>query len=129
VIFRGLYEWIRDGFAMIFTQKSVSRQSFFRSFLLSFIWVLHGVLCGVLVNYIGLPGLFIYHGIVILFYICMWFGIVPRRQSILPYCAFMSIYRFIWCIYYIMAAGYVTQLYYPILSMIGLLELPLTFIW
>lgn len=125
-----VYEFIRDGFPILFLQRSVSTTSLIRAAALTTIPISYGILCGSLLPYLHSYAALMFTGGVAICYLIIASGvIIRRRESVLPYCLFMATYRLLWAIFYFIDMGYLLWLYYPILCLIGLMELPLTMMW
>lgn len=130
----GVYEFLRDGFPLIFLQRSVSPAAYKRAALWALIPVCHGVLCAFLLNYISeLAATFLFEGGGVLWYLCLiaFVRLKRSRESALPYLIFMAVYRPLWILYYVQytLGGDWKMIYWPLLGAIGLMEIPLTGIW
>lgn len=131
-----VYELSRDGFVMLFVQQSLSRSALRRSLLLALLWPAFGVMCALILlrTDIGFYGPILFHGVSSFFNLIIALPLpgrlaIPRRVPIVPYCLWMSIYRGCWVVYYFIRMGYVEWLYYPILILAGIMELPVTGAW
>jgi hypothetical protein len=141
-----LYEWLRDGFTVIFLQTSLSVEAMSRAFKYSLLWLIHGLVCGCFLMLpdnceLSDPTCVSTTGIVtIVFYLsnaCFYFliisNVIPHRQSVHRYAIFMCAYRLVWCVYNVYALGVVSEptalVEDVILAFLFLFEVPLAFVW
>jgi hypothetical protein len=128
-----IYEWIRDGFPLIFLQKSLSEKAFQRAFLYSLLWAGHGIMCGCFYVLLDHKSIFFYYGTAAIFYVVVLSRCCFQyRHPVRPYLVMMLVLRVVWIVYYLMDMNMFAPLsvmYWILISIIALLEIPLLFAW